>query len=126
MFSYKRTLSLAMQEYALKSWWENKRKQSQTDAFQSLIFFGPLLGDSKWTFQQDNAPSYTSKSTKECLKKGNNYVLPWPSRKPWPKPQKTRGVISLPKYMKISIKQYHSTHELERILIIEKWDSIPA
>ena len=75
MFSCKRTLSPAMKENAPKSWWENELKQSQTDAFRSLIFFKPLLGGAKWTFQQDNASSYTSKSRKECLKKENGWCF---------------------------------------------------
>ena len=45
--------------------------------FRSLIPFVPLLRSAKWKFQQDNAPSHTSKYTKEWLKREEIQVLTW-------------------------------------------------
>lgn len=78
----------------------------------SLFSFGSHLGGSKWKFQQDNAPSKASKSTKDWFKNEKIHALSRPSRSAdlnlienlW-------GYLSHQVYEKN--KQYHLTCELQ-------------
>ena len=48
----------------------------------NLLPIAPLITSGSWTFQQNNASFYFSKSIKSCLKANQVKYLPWPARGP--------------------------------------------
>ncbi len=89
----------------------------------NLIAIGPLIAESPWILQQDNATIHVSAVTKEWFRVNNVEVLEWPPRSPDLNPiEDLWGWLVRKVYQ--NGRQYSDKESL-KAGIREAWDQIP-